>query len=62
MRDRLTLILSATALVVAVLGSTPLGKAAADALPVPLAKRAYLADTAKNSIKRRARAITMEVK
>jgi len=51
MRDRLPLILSVTALVVAVFGSTPLGRAAADALPVPLAKRAYLADTAKNSIK-----------
>jgi hypothetical protein len=51
MRDRLPLILSVTALVVAVLGSTPLGRAAADALPVPLAKRAYLADTAKNSIR-----------
>jgi hypothetical protein len=51
MRDRLPLILSVTALVVAVFGSAPLGRAAADALPVPLAKRAYLADTAKNSIK-----------
>jgi hypothetical protein len=51
MRDRLPLILSVTALVVAVLGSTPLGRAAADVIPVPLAKRAYLADTAKNSIK-----------
>ena len=50
MRDRLPLILSATALVVAVLGTTPLGHAAADIIPVPLAKRAYLADTAKNSI------------
>jgi hypothetical protein len=51
MRDRLPLILSTTALVVAVLGATPLGHAAAKIVPVPLAKRAYLADTAKNSVK-----------
>lgn len=51
MRDRLPLILSATALAVAVLGTTPLGEAALDAVPVPLAKRAYLADTAKNAVK-----------
>lgn len=52
MRSRLALALSATALVVAVLGSTSLGHAAMDALvPVPLAKRAYLADTAKNAVR-----------
>ena len=50
MRSRLPLILSTTALIVAVLGSTPFGRAAVTAA-VPLAKRAYLADTAKNAIR-----------
>lgn len=50
--NRLPLVVSCAALVVAVLGSTGLGRAAVDAVvPVPLAKRAYLADTARNSIK-----------
>jgi hypothetical protein len=44
--------LAATALLVAVFGSTSAGRAALDAvIPVPLAKRAYLADTAKNAIR-----------
>jgi hypothetical protein len=44
--------LAATALAVALLGSTTAGRAALDAVvPVPLAKRAYLADTAKNAIR-----------
>ena len=51
MRDRLPLIFSVTALIVAVPGSSLVCRAAADALPVPLAKRAYLADTAKNAIR-----------
>ena len=50
MRSRLPLVLSTTALIVAVLGSTPFGRAAVTAA-VPLAKRAYLADTAKNAIR-----------
>jgi hypothetical protein len=43
-------VLSSVALVVAIFGSTSFGRAAIDAA-VPLAKRAYLADTAKNAIK-----------
>ena len=50
MRSRLPFILSTMALVVAIFGSTPFGRAAITAA-VPLAKRAYLADTAKNAIK-----------
>jgi hypothetical protein len=50
MRNRLPLVLSITALVVALMGATPLGRAAVNAA-VPLAKRAYLADTAKNAVK-----------
>lgn len=50
--NRIAVGLSATALVVALLGSTSAGRAALDAVvPVPLAKRAYLADTAKNAVK-----------
>jgi hypothetical protein len=52
MGNKLAVVLSASALVVALLGSTTAGRAALDAvIPVPLAKRAYLADTARNSIK-----------
>ncbi len=50
MRSRLPLGVAAAALVVAVLGTTPLSRAAITAA-VPLAKRAYLADTAKNAIR-----------
>lgn len=50
MRSRLPLVLSSMALVIAIFGSTPFGRAAI-ATAVPLAKRAYLADTAKNAIK-----------
>jgi hypothetical protein len=50
MRNRLPLVLFVSALLVAVLGSTSLGRAAVDAA-VPLAKRAYLADTAKNAVR-----------
>jgi hypothetical protein len=49
-RSRLPLVLSSMALVIAIFGSTPFGRAAI-ATAVPLAKRAYLADTAKNAIK-----------
>ncbi len=45
MRQRLPLLISATALTVAILGSTPLGHAALDA--VPFAKRAGTANSAK---------------
>jgi hypothetical protein len=50
MRDRLPLVLSVTALLVAVFGSTSLARSAVDAA-VPLARRAYLADTAKNALR-----------
>jgi hypothetical protein len=49
MGKRLPIILSCVALVVVVLGSTPLGQAAIDAVPA-LAKRALVADTAKNAL------------
>jgi hypothetical protein len=52
MGTKLALALAATALLVAVVGSTSAGRAALDAVvPVPLAKRAYLADTARNAIR-----------
>jgi hypothetical protein len=52
MGSKLAVVLSATALVVSLLGSTSAGRAALDAVvPVRLAKRAYLADTAKNALK-----------
>jgi hypothetical protein len=52
MGNKVAIGLAAAALVVAVFGSTSAGRAALDAvIPVPLAKRAYLADTAKNAIK-----------
>lgn len=50
MHRRLPLVLSTLALAVALLGSTSAGRSALDAA-IPLAKRAYLADTAKNAIK-----------
>jgi hypothetical protein len=49
MRKRLPIILSTAALVIAVFGSTPVGRAAIDAA-VPLARRSFLADTAKNAL------------
>ena len=57
MRSRLPLVLSTTALVVAVLGSTPFGEAASNAIQAvpPLAKRANFATragTADNAKKR----------
>ena len=48
MSSRISLVLSATALVVALLGSTPLGEAARQAIP-PLAKHAKTADYATNA-------------
>ncbi len=47
MGQRLPLILSATALVIALVGSTPLGQAVTSVVPV--ARHAFTADTAKNS-------------
>jgi hypothetical protein len=52
MGTKISVGLSTAALVVALLGSTSAGRAALDAvIPVPLAKRAYLADTAKNAVR-----------
>lgn len=52
MGNKLAVVLSGTALLVALLGSTSAGQAALNAvMPVPLAKRAYLADTAKNAVR-----------
>lgn len=48
MKQRLPLVLSATALIVALLGSTPLGSAARQAIP-PLATHAKTADVAANA-------------
>jgi hypothetical protein len=48
MKQRLPLLLSATALLVALLGSTPLGHAARQAIP-PLAQHAKTADVADNA-------------
>jgi hypothetical protein len=48
-RNRLPIILSSTALVIAVFGSTSTGRAAIEKA-VPLAKRALVADTAKNAL------------
>jgi hypothetical protein len=50
MRTRLPLGVALAAVVVAALGTTTLGRAAISTA-VPLAKRAYLADTAKNAIR-----------
>ena len=50
MGKRLPIAISSVALVVALLGSTPLGRAAIDAAIPPLAKRALSADTAKNAL------------
>jgi len=48
MKQRLPLLLSATALLVALFGSTPLGTAARQAIP-PLAQHAKTADVADNA-------------
>ena len=48
MKQRLPFVLSATALIVALLGSTPLGNAARQAIP-PLATHAKTADVAENA-------------
>ena len=50
MRNRLPLGVAVAALVVSVGGATPLGRAAISSA-VPLARRAYLADTAKNAVR-----------
>jgi hypothetical protein len=58
MRRRLSLVLSATALAVALLGSTPLSRAAADALE-QVVPRAKTADFAKNAGKLNGRTSSM---
>jgi hypothetical protein len=50
MRNRLSLGVAVVALVISVFGATPLGRAAISNA-VPLAKHAYLADTAKNAVR-----------
>lgn len=52
MGNKVAVVLSVLALMISLLGATSAGRAALHAvLPVPLAKRAYLADTAKNAVK-----------